>query len=779
VYGDTPDHIGLGEWKVIATPGVSPTSEPLDVADPALGGHVVWMDPQPADPAFAEQILSEDPARETLSVTPGTKPQWVVGFQDDRAAQVTELDWADPPGSDPAARFTSVDVAVSLDSPLGPWTDIGTWTLDRTAAVAPFTPPGGSVWARFVRFTGVGPAKAVTYWEEPATLGILESPTGADYQSAFAEWGQVDRAGIYEKLNPPDLTTPADTHGGDNTPQTADALSAGETATGRVQNGQHIHWYVVTVPDGQNVLTFTLGGSPFVGAGLTLLDSAGNQVPMTFKEGTQPGTVEYTADVVPGSTYDVKVDQPPFSSIFTYDTSISISAYEPFVKEAIGAFGASVVPGREAVKVFPFEDPPLLLDWSDQPYLLENAADNAIDKSLSSSAEAALLNATEELSPREGASAVLMVTDAETSSYDKSAELWRKLTAARQLVFTVHIGGNGEPVQSRHFMQDWAASAGGFYQYARTHDDVDRAFDRMATWLRRPAAYSLSFATTFAKPPPPSNEPGGLRVVGTNNGDPGKVPVGANVAIEIILDTSGSMLDKLEGRRRIDIAQSVLTHLVQDKLPAGVPLALRVFGDTPSSCDTRLAVPLQPLDPTEVTAQIQGLHILASVNTPIGAALKQVASDLAGVSGPKIVVLVTDGEENCGGNPGKAVKDLARGGVDVHVNIVGFALDQKSIKKQLAAWAKAGHGSYYDSTGTSDLNQAVAQAVSAPFRVLDEGGKVVATGTVNGAALQLKPGTYTVEVLTDPLVSFTAVVESGKALVLTLPSTAPANPPTP
>ena len=140
---------------------------------------------------------------------------------------------------------------------------------------------------------------------------------------------------------------------------------------------------------------------------------------------------------------------------------------------------------------------------------------------------------------------------------------------------------------------------------------------------------------------------------------------------------------------------------------------------------------------------------------------------------------MTDGEENCGGNPGKAVKDLARSGVDVHVNIVGFALDQKSIKKQLAAWAKAGHGSYYDSTGTSDLNQAVAQAVSAPYRVLDESGKVVATGTVNGAALQLKPGTYTVEVLTDPQITFTAVVTSGSTLELSLPSSAPPNPPTP
>ena len=352
---------------------------------------------------------------------------------------------------------------------------------------------------------------------------------------------------------------------------------------------------------------------------------------MTTRSGAQPGTVSYTADVTSGDSYEVRVEQPPFSAVFTYDTSISLAPFEPYVKEAVGAFGGSVVPGSEAVKIIPFEARPLLLDWSDQPYVLENAADDAVDESLSSSAETALLNATTELGSRQGARAVLLVTDAETSSYDRSSQMWSRLAATRPLVFTVQIGGSDDAVQARHFMQDWAASTGGTYQYARTHDEVDRAFDRMATWLRRPAGYTLAVDTSFVRPPAHSHKPGGLRVVSDLGGDGGAVPVGASTAIEIILDTSGSMLDKLEGRRRIDIAQSVITHLVQDKLPAGVPVALRVFGDTPNSCDTRLAVPLAPLDPKVVTGRIRGLHILASVNTPIGAALSHVADDLAGV----------------------------------------------------------------------------------------------------------------------------------------------------
>ena len=103
---------------------------------------------------------------------------------------------------------------------------------------------------------------------------------------------------------------------------------------------------------------------------------------MTVGNGVQPGTVTYTADVTGGESYDVRVEQPPFSAVFTYDTSISLAPFEPFVKEAVAAFGASVVPGREAVKIIPFESRPLLLDWSDRPYALEDAAENAVDESL-------------------------------------------------------------------------------------------------------------------------------------------------------------------------------------------------------------------------------------------------------------------------------------------------------------------------------------------------------------------------------------------------------------
>ena len=117
-YGAPSDRVALGEWKVVARPGTATPPAARNIADPLRGGHVVWMRPQQGDPAFAEGLLSEDPSNTQLSLDPRTSVEWVVAFRDDRAAQITQLQWVDGPSSDPAARFASVDVAVQPGRPL-------------------------------------------------------------------------------------------------------------------------------------------------------------------------------------------------------------------------------------------------------------------------------------------------------------------------------------------------------------------------------------------------------------------------------------------------------------------------------------------------------------------------------------------------------------------------------------------------------------------------------------------------------------------------------------
>src|SRR5262249_38441657 len=151
--------------------------------------------------------------------------------------------------------------------------------------------------------------------------------------------------------------------------------------------------------------------------------------------------------------------------------------------------------------------PSLLPDWTDDKYALQDSLEGVIVGGGSSAAETSLINATDELSTREGATAIVSVTDADTTSTDHTDALWQALARVRPLVFSIHVAADFTIATGTALMQDWAYSSGGFYQYTRSHGEMDRAFDRMATWLERPTQYSLSYASSFVAPPKPSKEP--------------------------------------------------------------------------------------------------------------------------------------------------------------------------------------------------------------------------------------------------------------------------------
>ena len=52
-------------------------------------------------------------------------------------------------------------------------------------------------------------------------------------------------------------------------------------------------------------------------------------------------------------------------------------------------------------------------------------------------------------------------------------------------------------------------------------------------------------------------------------------------------------------------------------------------------------------------------------------------------------------------------------------------------------------------------------ALSAPYRVLDTSGQVVAEGVVNVEPVTLPAGVYTVEILTDPTMTIEHVIVVG------------------
>jgi len=217
----------------------------------------------------------------------------------------------------------------------------------------------------------------------------------------------------------------------------------------------------------------------------------------------------------------------------------------------------------------------------------------------------------------------------------------------------------------------------------------------------------------------------------------------ARGAVEVILDASGSMLQKLGTQRRIDVAKQTLTELVST-LPAGTLFALRVFGREVSSCQTALDIPLGALDLEAARARIAHLNAKNDARTPIGASLEQVTHDLASIRETANVIVVTDGEETCGGDPAAAIASLRERAPNIHVSIVGFAIKDATLAATFRRWADAGDGLYFDARDAGALNRALALAVRPRFEVIDASGRVLAEGVAGGEPVSVVPGTHVV-----------------------------------
>jgi hypothetical protein len=255
----------------------------------------------------------------------------------------------------------------------------------------------------------------------------------------------------------------------------------------------------------------------------------------------------------------------------------------------------------------------------------------------------------------------------------------------------------------------------------------------------------------------PGTTPGLLKVVSA-----APEAVGTYAAIEFLLDASGSMLQRIGGERRIEVAKNALIDLTSNVLPANTDFALRVFGNNEAgACRTDLEIPLASLDKPSAVAHIKTINSMNLAKTPIGASLLLVREDLAGVQGPVLVVLVTDGEETCDGDPRAAITALRDSGLDVRVNIVGFAVDEVALKETFEAWAQLGNGGFFDAQDGAELQSAIRATLRAAYEVLAD-GKVVATGRVNGEPVELPPGSYQVRLLGDHSKDLgTTSIESG------------------
>jgi hypothetical protein len=197
---------------------------------------------------------------------------------------------------------------------------------------------------------------------------------------------------------------------------------------------------------------------------------------------------------------------------------------------------------------------------------------------------------------------------------------------------------------------------------------------------------------------------------------PTPAPKATSQTIEFVLDCSYSMNQYIgaTGLTRLRTAKTVL-HEIISRLPADTNVGLRFYGHRymsfsgKSSHDTELVVPIQPLNRDLLNKTIAAVE--AKGQTPLVYSTLQAGDDLAKIGGGSII-LVTDGEESCGGNPRKAGPELAALKAPVHLDIVGFTLTGKRVTADLVAFTAATGGHYYTAADGLQLTAALSSTIA-------------------------------------------------------------------
>ncbi len=198
-----------------------------------------------------------------------------------------------------------------------------------------------------------------------------------------------------------------------------------------------------------------------------------------------------------------------------------------------------------------------------------------------------------------------------------------------------------------------------------------------------------------------------------------------------VLDASQSMYGRWQSDMKMAIAKKLLVNLLDSLATvSNIEIALRLYGHQfnfpPQVCnDTKLVVPFAKNNIPNVKTKIKS--IVPKGTTPIAYALEQSGYDFPPCDNCRnIVVLITDGLEECDGDPCAVSIALQKKGVVLKPFIIGIG---KNFQEAFDCV-----GTYFDASSEAEfskaLNVVISQALNsttAQVNLLDEYGKPTET----------------------------------------------------
>lgn len=217
--------------------------------------------------------------------------------------------------------------------------------------------------------------------------------------------------------------------------------------------------------------------------------------------------------------------------------------------------------------------------------------------------------------------------------------------------------------------------------------------------------------------------------------------------LEIILDVSGSMRAQVGGETRMDAARKAIRATVQG-IGSDSVVALRLYGhrvsqdDKAGSCrDSELVVPFRVLDRGSFTSIVESATPRGQ--TPLTYSLEQAAQDFGAASDEdRVIILVSDGAESCGGDPTGTLRRLQARGFKVKVHTIGLDVDP-AARAQLEAISTTTGGEYHDARNAAALAESLtrlAQQSLLVHKADDALGQQIRGGDGYQGAVRIEPG---------------------------------------
>lgn len=184
-----------------------------------------------------------------------------------------------------------------------------------------------------------------------------------------------------------------------------------------------------------------------------------------------------------------------------------------------------------------------------------------------------------------------------------------------------------------------------------------------------------------------------------------------NYNIEIILDASGSMAQRVEGKTKMEIAKESIKGFLASA-PKEANVSLRIYGhegtnsvaDKAKSCSSSELLYVSKAYDEAAFDQVLN-QFNPSGWTPIAHSLKLAKEDMAAFNGEtntNLVFLVSDGIETCEGDPVAAAKELADSNISPIVQVIGFDVNVEG-QKQMREVAEAADGIYTTANNQEEL----------------------------------------------------------------------------